>query len=152
MKWASVMLCLAPLLCGQKDDHEHGPVTFTVLLEQLVSASRERFRPVMTYRVDMRPRGNSWYEAKYILPEAQSCRVYEHPQLRYVCEWSAKPKRDFDQFVKTYEEGLGKGWQRTEVPGRVRTVRFTATERTRNGDIEITDAATGIRLTMFAVT
>ena len=142
------LFSLAGSAAAQHDDHGHGPMTLPILLEQLVSASRERFRPVMTYRVDMRPRGNSWYEAKYALPEALWCRVFEHPRLRYECEWGAKPKRDFGQFTKQYEDALGKGWQRGE--GHAKTVRFTATERTRNGDIEIVDGPAGIRLTIFA--
>ncbi len=147
----AVWLSLAALLPGQQhDDHDHGPLTLEVLVLQLTSASRERFRPVMTYRVDMRPRGNSWYEAKYILPEAQSCRVYEQPRMRYVCEWGLKPKRDFAAFVKQYETLLGQGWKRVDGTGKSKSVRFSAVERQRNGDWEIAELEGGIRLTIFA--
>lgn len=147
----TLLLSFSLQLAGQQhDDHDHGPATVEVLVAQLISASRERFRPVMTYRVDMRPRGNSWYEAKYVLPDAQSCRVYEHPQMRYVCEWSNKPKRDFAAFVKQYETLLGPGWKRTDSSGKRKTVRFSATERQRNGDWEITEQEAGIQLTIFA--
>lgn len=148
----ALLLSLAALLPGQQhDDHDHGPLTLEVLVVQLISASRERFRPVMTYRVDMRPRGNSWYEAKYVLPEAQSCRVYEQPQMRYVCEWGLTPKRDFAAFVKQYEDLLGQGWKRVDGAGKRKSVRFSATERQRNGDWEIAETETGIRLTIFAM-
>ncbi|MFN7932111.1 MAG: hypothetical protein U0R19_02215 [Bryobacteraceae bacterium] len=147
-----VLLSLAALLAAQQhDDHDHGPATPEVLVAQLISASRERFRPVMTYRVDMRPRGNSWYEAKYVLPEAQSCRVFEQPQMRYVCEWGLKPKRDFAAFVKQYEGLLGQGWKRTDGVGKFKSVRFSAVERQRNGDWEIAETEAGIRLTIFAM-
>ena len=98
----------------------------------------------------MRPRGDSWYEAKYKLPEAQSCRVYEQPQVRYVCEWALKPKRDFAAFIKQYEALLGQDWKRIDAVGKRKSVRFSATERQRNGDWEIAETETGIRLTIFA--
>ena len=76
----------------QNHSDEHKPLTLDVRLKLIVSAGRERFRPIMTYRVDMVPSGSSWYEVNNSVPGASFCRVYEHPQVIYTCEWTRGPK------------------------------------------------------------
>jgi hypothetical protein len=110
-----------------------------IRLTQLVLAGRERFRSLLTYRVDMRPRGESWHEVRLQLPGATHCRVYEHPELIYTCEFPAKTN-PFVDFTQRIETALGAKWKRSDVPGKRKRSRFDSMdERKRDGWIEIAE-------------
>lgn len=148
-----MLLALAGLLCGRSlraQGTGDKSYSLEVLLALLVSASRERFRPIRTYRVDMRPRGGSWYHVKHSLPDAEVCRIYEYPEMIYVCEWSAKQKLEFDGFVKRYQTALGEGWKRTEDSGNAKLVRLEKSGRRPEGRIEIAASGGGIRVVIYA--
>jgi hypothetical protein len=137
----------APALSQDRHDHEKLPLN--ILLMLITSSARERFRPIMTYRVEMRPSRDEYYNSKYTLPEAEWCRIFEHPQLVFACEWKSDRKRAIGDFVKQYQDALGEGWKRTdkEPKGR-RTAVFDYPDRRGDISMEIYQTTTGIRLTL----
>lgn len=73
----------APL--HDEDSLESG--RFQEVMHRLIRASREKLRPLKTFRIDMRPGSVYWYEVDVVLPGAEKCRIYEHPEMVYRCEW-----------------------------------------------------------------
>ncbi len=149
---------LAVACLGQQDHKEDVP--FDILIKLITHAARERFRPIMTYRVERRPSGFSWYEAKYELPGARACRIFETPKVAFVCEWEkpkagATAKYPFAEAVKQFSAALGEEWNKETLPGRRPRVRFVARNAAREGTIEIADAEPGsdwsLRITFFAM-
>jgi hypothetical protein len=69
-------------------DDEHGPQSFKEVVQRLVRASRENLRPLRTFRIERHPSADYWYEVEVKLPGAKTCRIYEHPQMVYRCEWN----------------------------------------------------------------
>ncbi|MBI4906068.1 MAG: hypothetical protein HY820_20715 [Acidobacteria bacterium] len=153
-----VIALIAAACLGQQDHREDVP--FDILVKLITQAARERFRPIMTYRIERRPSGLSWYEAKYALPGARTCRIFETPKVAFICEWD-KPKAGtaakytYAEAVKQFEAALGAEWAKATIPGRTPRVRFTARNEAREGTIEIADAERGadwsLRITFYAM-
>ncbi len=80
---------------GQRDaDRDQSDVTFEEALRLVIVAGRERFRPLKSFRVEVHPGRDYWYEVKVAFPGAEWCRIYEHPEMVYVCNWrKSKTKR-----------------------------------------------------------
>ncbi len=78
---------LAASLLGGQHDHDD-PETFESILNLVIRSSRERLRPLKTFRIERQPANYYWYEVTDSLPGAQ-CRIYEHPRMVYLCTWTA---------------------------------------------------------------
>jgi hypothetical protein len=83
---------------------------FATGLDKLIRAGRERFRPVKTYRVDIRPGPLYWYESSVMLPGVEYCRIYEHPRRECVCQWPRKAET-YAAVVDRVRESLGDRWK-----------------------------------------
>jgi hypothetical protein len=90
---------------------------FGQVLEDIVRASKDRFRRVEGARVENRRR-DYYYEAKFYLPGATYCQILlEKNGPIYNCEWEKAPDRGgfatlFDQLVSKIENALGADWSR----------------------------------------
>jgi hypothetical protein len=109
------------------DDHDHDPETFKETLHRTVRASRENLRPLKTSRIEKYPGRDYWYEVETTLPGAQICRIYEHPQMVYRCEWkraaNQTPRSLYETAARQFAEALGTtDWQiRSSSKGAVST-------------------------------
>lgn len=131
------------MLFGQQDKHEEVPLRIQMMV--VISASRERFRPLMTYRIEQRPGNSYWYETTITLEGGRYCRIYEHPSLRFVCQWDAKTK--IDELTKRLQEALGDGWKRADEKARSKAPRFAhKDEPAKNPVMELSEADGGVRL------
>jgi hypothetical protein len=120
-------------------DEHHNDHSFESVLKRVIRASRERFRPVQTFRIDNYPNGDYWYEVDHPLPGATLCRVFEHPELIYQCEWTSSKKTPkiptFVELADQMERSLGASWTRTNREmGRI--VLFEPKNR-REGVVEV---------------
>jgi hypothetical protein len=147
---ARVVLTLAVCECllqsfsrGNQDavtgDHNKNP-SFESALHRVIRASRERFRPVQTFRIDNYPGRDYWYEVDTPLPGAALCRVFEHPELIYQCEWTSRKKTPkpltFIELADQMERSLGTSWTRTSR-NREGTVLFEPKNPRREGIVEV---------------
>ena len=140
-------LSLAATPNAHDDDHTHD-LSLKDVLHRIVRASRERFSPQKTFRVEMHPKRDYWYEVESSLPGATTCRIYEHPELIYQCEWF-KDKRtpnppSFSQLAHNVEAALGEKWTRSE-PKSGRLVIFEPKDPTREGVIDLKSHNTSSR-------
>ena len=133
-----------------------GEAEFTKALNRIIRAARERFRPVQSFRVDIRPGDIYWYEGQVVLPGAEYCRSYEHPRLRYVCQWTGKNTTSkYDGVVDRVRAALGDQWtfSASERRGR-KMARFDPLDPSRTGSIEIEEGARtsefSVRLSVFS--
>ena len=110
--WIAVLCCAGPHVHGfalhGSDDREPA---FRDVVHRLVRASRENLRPIKTFRINMHPSLEYWYEVEVMLPGAKTCRIYEHPRMVYRCEWK-KPdnvaaKIVYAGVVQELKEALG---------------------------------------------
>jgi hypothetical protein len=114
--------------------------SFESALHRVIRASRERFRPVQTFRVNMYPGRDYWYEVDTPLPGATLCRVFEHPELTYQCEWTRSKRTPkplpFVELADQMERSLGTPWTRRnrEKEG---TVLFEPKNPRREGVVEL---------------
>ena len=110
-------------------DDEHGPQSFKEIVQKLVRASRENLRPLKTFRVEMKPGREYWYEVEVKLPGAKTCRIYEHPQMVYRCEWNRAPTESgnsvYTTVVNRIEEALdSSNWTVRRSSNKVSVTRF----------------------------
>src|SRR5262245_34337105 len=80
--------CIPVVSASPFHDDEHGPRSLKEVVQSLIRASRENLRPLKTSRIEMHPSRDYWYEVETKLPGARTCRIYEHPQMVYRCEWN----------------------------------------------------------------
>jgi hypothetical protein len=64
---------------GFHDDEEHEQKTFKEVVQRLVRASRENLRPIKTFRVNMHPSLEYWYEVEVMLPGAKTPCYHDTP-------------------------------------------------------------------------
>jgi hypothetical protein len=130
-------------------DGDHGGSDFGSALRRVIHAGREQFAPLKSFRVDIRPGRNSWYEVKASLPGADTCRIYEHPQPVYRCEWRRKREAGaasgYPELVRRVEAALGDEWSRVN---RGKSTRF-ASRKPRSGRIEVRAGET-LQLVIYA--
>jgi hypothetical protein len=88
--WAAAGAILVVLTAFAQDSHDE-PETFDSILNVVIRASRERLRPLKTFRIEQRPGTDYWYEVTETLPGAE-CRILEHPRMVYQCTWTASKK------------------------------------------------------------
>ena len=100
----------------------------------------------------MVPSGSSWYEVNNSVPGASFCRVYEHPQVIYTCEWTRGPKAPiFSALAKEIEEALETRWKRADQSGRRKIARFAPINAdSRDGIIQLEETNTGLKLVVHA--
>ncbi len=123
-------------------DDEPGPQSFKEIVQRLVRASRENLRPVRTFRVEMHPSGDYWYEVEVKLPRAKICRIYEHPKMVYRCEWKSSSNLPinaiYTDVVKHIEEALGStDWSVPKSLNGARVTRFEPVNPRRNPVFEV---------------
>jgi hypothetical protein len=137
-----VFECLLPALSRGNQDEATGEHhnSFASVLHRVIRASRERFRPVQTFRIDMYPSREYWYEVDTPLPGATLCRVFEHPELIYECEWTRSRKAPappaFVELADQLERSLGAAWTRTNGD-KHGTVLFKPKKPEREGLVEL---------------
>ena len=90
----------------------------------------------------MHPRGGYWYEVAVLLPGAEICRIYEHPQLVYRCEWHAPNKNTvgsvYTSMVKNVQDALGSTeWTAHSSANEGPVTRFEPANPRRNPLIEV---------------
>lgn len=141
------------------ESRARGETEFTKGLNRIVRAGRERFRPVQSFRVDIRPGDIYWYEGQVVLPGAEYCRSYEHPRLQYVCQWSRKNTASttskYDDLVGRVSAALGDQWTFSGSEKRDRKMaRFDPIDASRTGSIEIEEGGRtsdfSVRLSVFS--
>jgi hypothetical protein len=97
-------------------------------LNQIVWASRERFRPLQGARIQIRPGRTYWFEARVNLPGAGECRVLEHPTATYSCEWEKTAGADlmslYRRLAAEIEAALGPKWDRAPESASPRKIIF----------------------------
>jgi hypothetical protein len=123
-------------------DDEHGPQSFKEIVQKLVRASRENLRPLKTFRVEMKPGREYWYEVEVKLPGAKTCRIYEHPQMVYRCEWNRAPTESGDSVYTTVvnriEEALdSSNWTVRRSSNKVSVTRFEPVNPRRHPVFEV---------------
>lgn len=74
-------------MAGALGGHD-GEEPFAAVLQRIVRASRENFRPVQGARIELHPGNLSYYQPKVNLPGTTECRVDERPRWTYSCKWS----------------------------------------------------------------
>jgi hypothetical protein len=124
------------------DDEDPRAKTFPDIVQRLVRASRERLRPLKTFRVDMHPSLEYWYEVEVLLPGAETCRIYEHPRMVYRCEMKVPKnlpaKAVYGDVVKDVQAGLGStDWTTHSSSDRREITRFEPVDPRRNPEIEV---------------
>ena len=79
---------------------------------------------------------------------ATTCRIYEHPELVYKCEWTKTKKTpnppSFAQLAHMVEAALGQKWIRSDRSSGGRAT-FQPKDATREGTIELTSYDTPSR-------
>jgi hypothetical protein len=133
---ALVILALAVCSSGGLHDQDE-PESFQEMVQRIVRSSRENMRPLKTSRIEMRPSMDYWYEVTHVLPGARTCRVYEHPEMVYKCEW--KHGKDISAAYERVANDLagalgGVDWK--TVSSR-RVTRFEPFNPKRNGIVEV---------------
>lgn len=107
-------------------------------LRAVIRAAPLQFKSIQGVRIDIHPGRETWYDARYPLPEATDCRVYEQPP-RYICRWEKSPQRPnlgvfFTALAADVEAALGERWKRVEPPGTTAGIRL---EEAREGGATI---------------
>jgi hypothetical protein len=119
-------------------ENEHLTLSFAETVQLLVRASREGLRPLKTFRIEIHPSRDYWYNVTNALPGATTCRIFEHPRMIYKCEWTKKVRAGdaplFKDLATQIEAALGDPWTRTDHPA---VVRFDPKNVRREGVIEI---------------
>ena len=141
------------------DDEEHDPQSFKEVVHRLIRASRENLRPLKTFRVDMHPAGNYWYEVTVLLPGAKICRIFEHPRMVYWCEWkkanNVPATAVYKSVVESFQAALGSNdWNGgARSPGIL--TRFEPANPRRNPAIEVrlvgSNASGKVEVSLYAV-
>ena len=118
---------------------------FAAVLQRVIRASRENFRPLEGARIEMHPGNQSYYQARIDLPGTTECRIDEHPDPVYSCRWLPPPSAPANaacpKILSDIEAALGAEWSRTDSSqsapaifrntGRYRLTRVTVTSPTK---------------------
>ena len=136
---------LALSAAGHDEDHV---LSFAETVQLVARASREGFRPLKTFRIEMHPRRDYWYNVTNVLPGAGLCRIFEHPQLVYRCEWNGR-KTTLSALAAQIGSALGEPWKRVDVSATV--VRFEPLNPRRDGLIELRQRTASLDATFHRV-
>jgi hypothetical protein len=117
--WRGFVAGLVALAAAAHDDHI--VLSFAETIQLVVRASREGFRPLKTFRIEIYPKRDYWYNVTNTLPGASQCRVFEHPQLVYRCEWT-RTKETVTSIAGQIGLALGEPWKR--IDGNDTLLRF----------------------------
>ena len=118
---------VAVLMVVPAQAHDEGD-SFAEILQRIVRASRENFRPVQGARIEMHPGNISYYQPKVYLPGTTECRIEERPRWIYSCQWHGAR---CEKLRADTESALGPQWSRTgstfKHKGRFRFTEVTVT-------------------------
>ena len=144
--WRSIAaVLLAVAAAGHDELHE---LSFAETVQLVARASREGFRPLKTFRIEMHPRRDYWYNVTNVLPGASMCRIFEHPQLVYRCEWN-QGKITLQDLAAQIGTALGDRWKRVNPSATV--VRFEPHNPHRDGLVELRRLKAGADATFHRV-
>ena len=144
--WRSIVAGLVALSAAAAHD-EHHQLSFAETVQLVARASREGFRPLKTFRIEMHPRRDYWYNVTNALPGAGMCRIFEHPQLIYRCEWN-RGKTTLSALAAQIGAALGDLWKRVESPA---AVVFEPLNPRRDGLVELRQRSGAIEVTFHRV-
>jgi hypothetical protein len=147
------LACYSASMVTGFHDEEEEQQTFREVVQRLVRASRENLRPMKSFRINMHPSLEYWYEVVVMLPGAKTCRIYEHPKMVYRCEWtmpkSAAAETVYGHVVKAIEEALGPtDWR---VRSAASGTRFEPVNPHRNPVWEIRKSGPAVEVLLFSV-
>jgi hypothetical protein len=91
---------------GVRAHNEEEP--FAEILQRIIRASRENFRPLQGARIEIHPGNLSYYQPKVNLPGTTECRIDEHP-LAYSCNWRGTR---CEKLLAETAKALGAEWSR----------------------------------------
>jgi hypothetical protein len=118
-------LLVAAVLAAHAHDQEE---PFAEVLQRIVRASRENFRPVQGARIEMHPGSLSYYQPKVNLPGTTECRIDEQPRWVYSCKWRGSR---CGKLLADTAAALGPEWARSgstfRHKGRYRLTEVTVT-------------------------
>jgi hypothetical protein len=144
MSIAIVLLTVAPAVCPLAAHDEEQP--FAAVLQRVIRASRENFRPVEGARIEMHPGNLSYFQARVDLPGTKECRIDEHPNPVYSCRWqppsSAPPGPVCARILSDIDTALGPEWSRGHSPQSAPAV-FRNTGRYRLTKVTVTPPSKG---------
>jgi hypothetical protein len=98
---------------------------FAAVLQRILRASRENFRPVEGARIDLYPGRRTYFQSRVDLPGTTDCRIYETPLPVFSCQWKAPAAAPgagtagtaCGRLADRVATALGPEWQRaTSVP------------------------------------
>ena len=144
--WRGFFAGFLVLAAVAQDDHNHLTLSFAETIQLVVRASREGFRPLKTFRIEMHPKRDYWYNVTNVLPGATQCRVFEHPQMVYRCEWT-RTKESVASLAGQIGPALGEPWKRGDASAAL--VRFEPLNVRREGLVEIRGRGNTIEVTFF---
>ena len=104
MRALLLLFAAGAVVCGHDQE---GP--FAAVLQRIVRASRENFRPVQGARIELHPGNLSYYQPKLYLPGTTDCRIDERP-LVYSCKWRGER---CEKLLADTTSALGSEWSRT---------------------------------------
>jgi hypothetical protein len=107
-------------------------------LRAVIRAAPLQFKSIQGVRIDIHPGRETWYDARYPLPDATDCRVYEQPP-QYICRWEKSTRRPnlgafFTALAADVEAALGERWKRAGTADKDAAIRF---EEAREGGATI---------------
>jgi hypothetical protein len=144
--WRTIVAgLLAVAAAGHDEIHE---LSFAETVQLVVRASREGLRPLKTFRIEMHPSRDYWYNVTNVLPGASMCRIFEHPQLVYRCEWN-RGKITLAALAAQIGTALGDRWKRVDPSATV--VRFEPLNARREGLVELRQLKAGVDATFHRV-
>jgi hypothetical protein len=94
---------------------------FAAVLQRVIRASRESFRPVEGARIELHPGNKSYFQARVDLPGTTECRIDEPPNLVYSCKWKPPQSQPpgtgpCDKLLADMQAALGAEWSRADSP------------------------------------
>ena len=120
---AAISYFLAEAQQNPSPEPRVGWEAFDGVLETILKASNQRFRPVEGPRIENRRR-EFYFEARVYLPEAMYCRIFDQGGLVYCCEWEVKSQASstsvYEKLVTRIESALGTKWAKRARSGRLR--------------------------------
>lgn len=125
---------------------EHLQLSFAETVQLVARASREAFRPLKTFRIELHPSREYWYNVTNALPGAATCRIFEHPRLVYRCEWS-RGKQTLERLSADIAAALGEGWKRVQRSSTL--VRLEPANPVRDPAVDVHHRPSGVEVTFY---
>ena len=124
---------LAALLAAAASAHDEEE-PFAAVLQRIIRASRENFRPVQGPRIEMHPGTLSYYQPKVNLPGTTECRIDEQPPV-YSCKWRGARCQ---KLLAETEAALGAEWSRRDAKRPQGKMTFRHSGRYRLTEVTVT--------------